>query len=39
MKTKELSEIEKLGVEGELHTDCPFSIRLHVRMVRIVTLM
>jgi len=37
-KKEELVETEESGVEGELHTDCPYSIRLHIRMVRIVTL-
>jgi hypothetical protein len=37
MKKEELAETEKSGVEGELHTDCPYSIRLHIRMFRILT--
>ena len=36
MKKKELAETEKSGVEGEFHTDCPYAIRLHIRVVRIV---
>jgi len=38
MEKEELAETEKSGVEGDPHTDCPYSIRLHIRMVRIITL-
>jgi hypothetical protein len=37
MKKEEIAETEISGVEVELNTDCPFSIRLHIMVVRIVT--